>query len=354
MAVWGLNLQFGVAGIVNFAFIIFQAAGAYTAAVLTLGPASSQPASSSTSAAPAALPAADARRRAGRRPAGGAGRPGSPCAGCAADYQAMVMLVVSLIATYVVDNEIASGQRSGRPVPGAQAAVGWPRPVAVGYQWFYVGLTAVICVLIYLFVRRFTGSPLGPRAARGPRQRAGGGGAGQERLRAADARLRRRRRDRRHQRRRARRVHRRLVSRLVALPGDVRVLHRRHRRRHRQQRRRRRSARCSCPIGFLERPGSCPTSASPGSSTRCSGSPSACSPSSSCGSGPAGVIPERQRRFPRAGEERRRLGALPCARCADDLPSSCSPSRPASAASAACALSTACPSSVPPRARSPA
>ena len=37
MACWGLNLQFGVAGLVNFAFIIFQAAGAYTAAVLTLG-----------------------------------------------------------------------------------------------------------------------------------------------------------------------------------------------------------------------------------------------------------------------------------------------------------------------------
>ena len=38
IACWGLNLQFGVAGLINFAFIIFQAAGAYTAAVLTLGP----------------------------------------------------------------------------------------------------------------------------------------------------------------------------------------------------------------------------------------------------------------------------------------------------------------------------
>jgi ABC-type branched-subunit amino acid transport system permease subunit len=27
IACWGLNLQFGVAGLVNFAFIIFQAAG---------------------------------------------------------------------------------------------------------------------------------------------------------------------------------------------------------------------------------------------------------------------------------------------------------------------------------------
>ncbi len=40
MACLGLNLQFGVTGLVNFGFILFQAAGAYTAAVLTLGPSS--------------------------------------------------------------------------------------------------------------------------------------------------------------------------------------------------------------------------------------------------------------------------------------------------------------------------
>ncbi|HVA89130.1 MAG TPA: hypothetical protein VNL71_04750, partial [Chloroflexota bacterium] len=39
LACWGLNLQIGVTGIINFAFVLFQAAGAYTAAVLTLGPA---------------------------------------------------------------------------------------------------------------------------------------------------------------------------------------------------------------------------------------------------------------------------------------------------------------------------
>ena len=40
IAVWGLNLQYGVGGILNFAFIIFQAIGAYVASVLALGPAS--------------------------------------------------------------------------------------------------------------------------------------------------------------------------------------------------------------------------------------------------------------------------------------------------------------------------
>src|SRR5260370_18344459 len=39
LAVWSLNLQSGVTGIYNFAWIMFQAAGAYTAGVLTLGPA---------------------------------------------------------------------------------------------------------------------------------------------------------------------------------------------------------------------------------------------------------------------------------------------------------------------------
>ena len=38
IAALGLNLQFGVTGILNFAFIIFQSVGAYTYALLTLGP----------------------------------------------------------------------------------------------------------------------------------------------------------------------------------------------------------------------------------------------------------------------------------------------------------------------------
>ena len=38
MACWGLNLQYGYTGILNFSFIIYQSAGAYVAAVLTLGP----------------------------------------------------------------------------------------------------------------------------------------------------------------------------------------------------------------------------------------------------------------------------------------------------------------------------
>src|SRR2546426_8629885 len=38
MACLALNLQFGVSGLVNFGFIVFQAAGAYAAAVLSMPP----------------------------------------------------------------------------------------------------------------------------------------------------------------------------------------------------------------------------------------------------------------------------------------------------------------------------
>src|SRR5947209_14939106 len=38
IACLALNLQFGVSGIVNFSFIVFQAAGAYAAAVLSMPP----------------------------------------------------------------------------------------------------------------------------------------------------------------------------------------------------------------------------------------------------------------------------------------------------------------------------
>lgn len=161
MACWGLNLQFGVAGLVNFAYIVFQAAGAYTAAVLTLGP--------------------DTRLGGFQQYVGGATLPfplpilaAGAVAGLLAlfigliglrrlrsDYQAMVMLVVSLIATSVANNQV--GLVNG---PNGLALV--PKPLAsllnlslVGYQWFFVGLTAVACLLVYWVVHRLTGSPLG-------------------------------------------------------------------------------------------------------------------------------------------------------------------------------------------------
>jgi ABC-type branched-subunit amino acid transport system permease subunit len=167
MAVWGLNLQYGVAGISNFAYIIFQAAGAYTAAILTLGTSSHGSFQQYVGGAhlPFPLPIIAA---------GVVGGLLSALVGLIGmrrlrtDYQAMVMLVVSLTATYVASN--ATGLVNG---PAGLSLV--PKPLSgllglslLGYQWFYVGLTACFCVIVYLIVRRVTGSPLG-RAMRAVR-----------------------------------------------------------------------------------------------------------------------------------------------------------------------------------------
>jgi branched-chain amino acid transport system permease protein len=167
MAVWGLNLQFGVAGISNFAFIVFQAAGAYTAAALTIG--APPPGSFQTYLWGAHLPFPVPMLAAGV--VGGLLAASVGLVGMRrlrADYQAMVLLVVSLTATYVADN--ATGLVNG---PAGLSLV--PKPLSgllglstLGYQWFYVGLTAAICLLVFLLVRRVTGSPLG-RAMRAVR-----------------------------------------------------------------------------------------------------------------------------------------------------------------------------------------
>jgi branched-chain amino acid transport system permease protein len=168
LACWGLNLEFGVAGVLNFAYVVFQAAGAYTVAVLTLGPPSAnggfqQYVGGLTLPYPIALIGACT-----------AGALLSAPIGIIAlrrlrsDYQAIAMLVVSVIATTVATNDIGL-------VNGPAGLTLIPQPFAnqlnlsdIGYQWFYVGLTAVVCVIVYWFLHRITGSPLG-RAMRAMR-----------------------------------------------------------------------------------------------------------------------------------------------------------------------------------------
>jgi branched-chain amino acid transport system permease protein len=163
IACWGLNLQFGVAGLVNFAYIVFQAAGAYTAAVLTLGPAK-----------PTELGGFQQYIGGAHWPfplpilaAGLVGGLLAAVVGSFAirrlrsDYEAMVMLVVSLIATSIATNQI--GLVNG---PNGLALV--PKPLAslvnlspIGYRWLFVALTAAACVCVYWLVHVVTSSPLG-------------------------------------------------------------------------------------------------------------------------------------------------------------------------------------------------
>jgi branched-chain amino acid transport system permease protein len=160
MGVLGLNLQFGVAGIINFAYIVFVGVGAYAAAVVSLGPDTPDNFQHYMFGAslPFPLPILVGGAVAGvlslvvgvislRR--------------LRSDYQAMVMLVLSLIATLVASNW--TGLVNG---PAGLATV--PQPLfdqlnlsLLDYQWVYAGWTFFLAVLTFLFVRGITNSPLG-------------------------------------------------------------------------------------------------------------------------------------------------------------------------------------------------
>ena len=163
IAVWSLNFQFGVAGVMNFAFIIFQAIGAYIGAVLTLGPAEESgwyqsyilgmdlvyPLPLLLAAAAGALLALVLGIIALRPPH--------------AEYQALVMIVVSAALLLLV-----SSQKEW--FNGTSGIAGVPRPLSEGlgagttaYGWFYVAFTAAVCTLVYLIMHRMTRAPWGRR-----------------------------------------------------------------------------------------------------------------------------------------------------------------------------------------------
>ena len=106
IACWALNLQFGMTGLLNLAFIVFVAVGAYTAAVLTLGsPANNGGFQQYIGGAelPFPLPIVAAAVVGGLLSAAlGA----ITLRRLRRDFQAIVMLVVSLIATDVATNDV--------------------------------------------------------------------------------------------------------------------------------------------------------------------------------------------------------------------------------------------------------
>ena len=165
LAAWGLNLEFGVAGVVNFAYIVLVAAGAYLYAVFTLGP-------------PAAMGGFQQYIIGARLPVAAAiALAALICGilGCLigvtglkrlrADYQAMVMLVISILATTIVgaDTGLFNGNAGLSLIPNPLASVD---PAHRG--WYYVAVVGVVCAAGYLVLRRFTTGPLG-RALRAVR-----------------------------------------------------------------------------------------------------------------------------------------------------------------------------------------
>jgi ABC-type branched-subunit amino acid transport system permease subunit len=169
IACWGLDLQFGVTGVLNFAFVVFQAAGAYTVALLSLGPASASGGFQRylggwTLPFPIPLLGAMAAGAALAAMIGWVG-----LRRLRADYQAMIMLVVSVIATLVANAEIglvngpAGLSLIPRPLEGAL------RLAPAGYSWFFAGLCGLCCVAVGLVCWRLEYSPYG-RMLRGVRE----------------------------------------------------------------------------------------------------------------------------------------------------------------------------------------
>ena len=168
IASWGLNLQFGAAGIINFGFIVFQAIGVYTVAIFSIGH-SGLVAGSQTAFAAFSLPFPIPLVL-----AVAAGAAGSAVVGVVVlrrvkrDYQAVVLFVLALIALYVVDAipGFLNGSAGLALIPQPLAPSAAPGP---GYDWAFLGGVAVLAILCWAFVRALHESPYG-RALRAMRE----------------------------------------------------------------------------------------------------------------------------------------------------------------------------------------
>ena len=161
IACLALNLQFGISGIVNFSFIVFQAVGAYTAAVLSMPP--------------------DTANGAYQVYIGGFQLPfpipwiGGAIAGgllaipvglvvlrkLRSDYQAIALLVLSVIANSVITNArpFLNGAAGIAQVPGPFSDQ--VDPLSQSYQLLYVGLALPCVALVWLVAARIVNSPYG-------------------------------------------------------------------------------------------------------------------------------------------------------------------------------------------------
>jgi branched-chain amino acid transport system permease protein len=161
LACLAISLQFGISGIVNFSFIIFQAAGAYTAAVLSMPPDTAN-GGFQTYVLGLNLPFP--------YPWIGATIVGAllaPPIGLVvlrrlrSDYQAIAMLVLSVIASLVITN-------TPQFLDGAAGLALVPQPLSNifnaysdGYAWVYSAATIVLAVIVFVIAQRIINSPYG-------------------------------------------------------------------------------------------------------------------------------------------------------------------------------------------------
>jgi branched-chain amino acid transport system permease protein len=161
LACLGLSIQFGVAGVTNFGFIIFQAAGAYTAAVLSLPPDTDNGGFQSYlgglqlpfplpwigAAAVGGLLALPFTFLVGRRLRG--------------DFAAIGLLVTAVMANLLVTNyrPFLNGSAGLSLVPAPLQDT--LDPQSANYQWAYAAVAMILAAATFWFLRRITESPYG-------------------------------------------------------------------------------------------------------------------------------------------------------------------------------------------------
>jgi branched-chain amino acid transport system permease protein len=161
IACLGLSQQFGVAGVTNFGFIIFQAAGAYTAAILSLPSASANggfqsyiggwnlpfPVPWIGATIVGGLIALPFTFLVGRRLRG--------------DFAAVALLVTAVMINLLVTNyrPFLNGSAGLSLVPAPLQ--GEYNPQGAGYQWAYAAIALLLAAAAFLLVQRVTESPYG-------------------------------------------------------------------------------------------------------------------------------------------------------------------------------------------------
>ncbi len=161
IACLGLSQQFGVGGVTNFGFIIFQAAGAYTAAVLSLPSASANGGFQSYVlgwSLPFPLPWIGAALVGGLLAIPFASIVGRRLRG---DFAAVGLLVTAVMFNLLVNNytHLFNGAAGLSLVPSPlQNSF---NPLSSTYQWGYGIVAIALALAIYWFVQRITQSPYG-------------------------------------------------------------------------------------------------------------------------------------------------------------------------------------------------
>jgi branched-chain amino acid transport system permease protein len=161
MACLALNQQFGIAGVTNFGFIIFQATGGYTAAVLAMPPDSANGGFQSYIGGwglPFPIPWIGATVAGGLIALPFTFLVGRRLRG---DFAAIGLLVTAVLLNLLVTNYVPvfNGDAGLAIIP--QPLQGEFNPLASGYKWGLTVVALLLCAAVYWFLRRVTESPYG-------------------------------------------------------------------------------------------------------------------------------------------------------------------------------------------------